>query len=838
MKVSLNLVREFTETKLRDEKLIEAIGAQLGAVDEVIDWSERYAGIVAVRVVSCEKHPDADKLSLCLIDDGGVVKSVKRNGDGLVQVVCGAPNARAGMTAAWLSPGAWLPATFENEPLRIESRKIRGQMSHGMLGSGAELLINADHSGIVELSDDTRPGTPLSAVFELDDTIVDIENKMFTHRPDCFGLLGVAREIAGIQHLPFVSPDWYLKADRAPAAEQNLPLEIQNEAPALVPRFMALAMSGISVLSSPLKLQSYLTRVGIRPINGIVDATNYMMYLTGQPLHAYDYDKVVAKCKGKGAVLVARTARAGEKITVLGGKQVELAEGTVVIATDKEPVGIAGVIGGANTEVDESTQRIILECATFNMYAVRRASMAHGLFTDAAARFTKGQSPLQNQPVLLKTAEMLAELAGAEPAGPVIDRKARLNRPSVVRVHPDFVNERLGLSLHASDMARLLRNVEFAVEIDGELSVHPPFWRRDISIAEDIVEEIGRLYGYDHLPLTLPRRDLKPAALDPMLELKDALRQSLSRLGANEVLTYSFVHGDLMRRAGQDPRHAYEIAKALSPDLQYYRTSLTPSLLDKVHPNIKAGYDQFALFEIGKAHVKGHMEEQESNLPKEEERLALVFAAGDKALQTKTHGAPYFWARLYAEQLLRSLNIKDFKITPFDHQPHRTESLEAVVPFEVSRAGFVRVSDEWVGVVGEYTATVKQNFKLPAFTAGFELDPRRLMKYARPGQNYQPLPDFPKVTQDTTLKTAADMPSAEILKFVKHELSKLLEDGEFRWDLDVVDIYQPEKDKAHKNTTLRLNVASYERTLTDHEVNGILDQVATAAKKHLKAERV
>ena len=645
MKISFNWVKNYTDVPLPVDELVEKIGSQLGAVEEVIGIGKKYEGIVIVKVITSEKHPDADKLHVCTIDDGGVVKDVKRTENGLIQIICGAPNAEAGMLAAWIPPGAIVPATADKEPFKVDSREIRGVLSQGMLASPKELALGDNHEGLLAIDRDIKPGNSFVATYELDDVIIDIENKMFTHRPDCFGMLGIAREIAGIQNKPFKSPDWYKTDTTIPnPAPEELKLEVKNEVLELVPRFCAVAMSKIEVRPSSVILQTLLSRVGVKPINNIVDLTNYFMLETGQPMHAYDYDKVKSKDAGAGhASLIVRRGK-DEKITLLGGKNVKASKDDVVIATASSAIGLGGVMGGSDTEVDTNTKNIIIECANFNMNSIRRTAMEHGLFTDAAVRFTKGQSPMQNIAVLAKMVENILKSKNmhAVVASRIFDEHGELPKSKVVLTTAEFINSRLGLNLDTQTIIKLLENVEFTVSANGEkLSVMAPFWRTDIEIPEDIVEEVGRLYGYEHLPLVLPQKDLTPAPYDKLLSFKSDLRERLSKAGANEVLTYSFVHGSLIDAAGQDGKLAFHIRNSLGPNLQYYRLSLAPSLLEKVHPNIKAGYDELALFEIGKSHQKDLIDS--NKLPVEPERLALVVAS-----KTPKDAAAFYKRNIFA----------------------------------------------------------------------------------------------------------------------------------------------------------------------------------------------
>lgn len=819
MKISLNWAQWYSNTPLNEagtDELVRKIGAQLGAVEEVVDWGKRYEGIVVARVVSCEKHPDADKLHVCKIDDGGVAKDVARDGDGYIQVVCGAPNVRDTLVVAWLPPGVVVPSTLSSsDPLKLESREIRGVVSNGMLASPKELQISDSHEGLLEIEEDAQPGTPFADLYGSNDIVIDVENKMFTHRPDCFGVLGVARELAGIQQQAFVSPDWYLNLEDGTwkMEDEVLSLEVCVESPELVPRFMAVAMSGIKVQTSPTWLQAGLTRVGIKPINNIVDITNYLMYLTAQPLHAYDADKLPAKGK-----LEARMSKNGDKLKLLNGKELELQdEASVLITSGDVPVGIGGVMGGSETEVDDNTKNIVIECASFDMYNIRKTSMKYGLFTEAVTRFNKGQSALQNDRVVAKAMEMVAELADGKQASSVQDVHGDLPTPQTVEVSADFINARLGLSLTIQSIASLLTNVEFVVEERGDvLGVTAPFWRTDIEIPEDVVEEVGRLYGYDHLPLDLPKRSAQPTARDPQKELKAHLRNTLSSAGANEVLTYNFVHGNLFEKVGQTSEHAYKLSNALSPELQYYRTGLTPSLLDKVHANIKAGYESFALFEINKVHFKGEMDEDEPQVPNEDMHLALVVAYSDKS---RPAGAAYYSAQRYLKQVAPGVASLFTPLKAFDLSTDEWGA-QLIAPYDPERSAVIVKDAQIWGVVGEFKADVSRNLKLPAYSAGFEVHTDLLSEQRL---DYTPLSRFPSVEQDICLRVSANEQAGVIEGRLRDALDQA-KDAEIVYTLEVVDVYQ--KDPQSKQITWRVVATSYERTLKAEHINTLLDQAA------------
>ncbi len=817
MKVSVNWLKQFTDIEVSIDELVTKIGSQLGAVDEVVDLGRKYQGIVVAKVVSCEKHPNADKLSVCWIDDGGRAKDVERNEAGHVQVVCGAPNVRAGLTVAWLPPGSTVPISFDKEPFVLEARDLRGVVSNGMLASIAELAIGDDHNGIAELDIEAEPGTDFAELYELNDYIIDIENKMFTHRPDCFGILGVAREIAGITGKAFESPDWYrAPLERIKPGSTVLPLIVKNDITTLVPRFMAVALADVTIKPSPLIIQTYLSRVGIRPINNIVDVTNYLMVLTGQPTHAYDYDKL-----HEGS-LETRKSREGDKLRLLNGKDIELKDdSTILITSNDVPVGIAGVMGGADSEVTEATKNIVIECANFDMYSIRRTSMKYGLFTDAVTRFNKGQSPLQNDVILEETVATMEFVSGGHVASEVHDVHAELILKVPVEATADFVNTRLGSSLATEDMARLLENVECNVETHGDtLKVIPGYWRTDIEIAEDIVEEIGRLYGYDGLPTEIPRRSIKAVQPDALLSIKANIRENLSRAGANEVLTYSFVHGNLLEKAEQNKEDAYKLTNAISPELQYYRLSLLPSLLEKVRPNLKNGFDTFAIYEINKVHSKQWTED---NLPRELENLAFVIAADEKI---KNESAPYFHARLYLDSLASSLGV--FLI----YAPLEDANHPGAAPFEHNRSAKVSIAgtDTVLGVVGEFKESVKKALKLPRYCAGFEISIN--IQAVDGTSKYTKLSRYPSVEQDITIRVNESVQFGKIAEFMTENIA-VPEDTTYT--LIPIDVYQ--KDDT-KHLTFRLKIASYQKTMTAPEVNTLLDNLALKLKESFDAERI
>lgn len=847
MKVSLNTLKQLLDFELPAvDELKKRIDEQLGKVEGVIDLGAKYKGAAIVKVMSAVKHDNADKLTVCMVDDGGVVNDVPRDESGYVQVVCGAPNVREGIFAIWLPPQVTVPASFsESEPFVLSAREIRGVMSQGMLAAADELDIGSDHTGIIELTEQDlptslgerhlTPGQDFAELFGLDDVVLDIENKMFTHRPDCFGQLGVAREVAGILGKQFIDPDWYFNlSDNLKIEGEQLALNVFNEAGSKVPRFMAVGMSGIEVKPSPFWLQAQLIRMGGKPINNVVDITNYVMLMTAQPLHAYDYDKLA------GQTLGVRMAHEGESLPLLNGKTYELTMDDIVIVDGEKPIGLGGVMGGGNSEVSASTTSIVLECATFDMYAIRKTSMRHGLFTDAVSRFNKGQSMLTNPYVMQYALVMFKQLAGAQIATEINDdllmndnewRAGVAVKPMLapVSVTAQFVNDRLGTELTAGEMMELLTNVGFECAADGEgsFSYWSPAWRMDIQDKEDLVEEVGRLYGFDKLPKVLPERSLRPVAKNQKREVAHLIRESLARAGANEVLTYSFVHKNIMERAKQDVSQAFQLSNALSPDLQYYRLSVTPSLLDKIHGNVKAGHSEFALFEIGKGHNKKYHADDDDGLPGEMEFVDLVYTSKDKK-----DGAPYYQVRNLITQLSADLGFT-LKFSPI------TEEMDfpLTAPFDLTRSAMVSSRQgEFIGLVGEFEQSVLQSFKLPTYTAGMTLDLQGLVKaHAAAGNNYAPLSRYPAVTQDLSLRIPVGVAYEEVFWTVWSALQNNTNE-DYSMRVSPLTIYQGE-DKSEKTVTLRIEVANYNKTLTDADVAQLLNSATEAAEQGFAAEQ-
>lgn len=817
MIISVNWLKKFVDIDLPIDELATLIGARLVEIEKVTSLTEKYKDVLIVKVIECAPLEGSDHLNLTKIDDGGVRKDVERDNKGLIQVVCGAPNVHAGMLTAWLPPNSVVPETFgDTEPFVLTVKDLRGVQSNGMLASAKELDLFEDHSGIIEIDADVSAGTTLSKTYELDDYSLDIENKSLTHRPDTFGIIGFAREVAAISGKTFVTPEWLANVNPTYGdkdGDVQAP-KVTIDDPELSARYQAVVLSGADgSRQSPLEIQTYLARVGVRPINAVVDVTNYLMMLTGQPLHAFDYDKLVAVSGGKADIHV-RAGKKGEKLELLDGRTIELSTDDIVIAAGDTAVGLAGAMGGANTVIDENTENIIIESATFSLYKLRATQMRHGIFSEAITRFTKGQPAELSAPVLADAIELMGEWAGAKRVSDVAEATGTTVKPATITITTDYVNGVLGTNYSLDDIEKTLKAVEFAVvETKPDvLTVAAPYWRADIHILEDIVEEIGRINGFDEITPTLPVRDFtatKPTDFDT---LRQTVRRLLVRAGANEVLTYSFVHGDILQKAGQKTEESYRIVNSISPDLQYYRQTLTPSLLTLVHPNSKQGFDDFALFELNKTHPKPRGLTDEK-VPVEDDMLALVVTS-KKSKKT----AAYYNAKKYLDYLAEMLGLT-FEYKTIESEP----GYGVTAPFEHRRSAMVSdiASGTFIGIIGEYKASVVRGFKLPAQSAGFEIDSRALhVATQKAGIHYSPLSRFPSSSRDVCFQVSDATPYSQIIT----SANKGLEASELEFTVRPVDIYKDESLKT-KNITIRIQVTSHAKTLTSEDVDKAVQAV-------------
>lgn len=820
MIVSVNWLKKFVKIDLNINELAKQIGAKLVEVESVIDLGARYRDVVIAKVVECKKMADSDHLNVARIDDGGATGDVYRDEDGLIQVVCGALNIRAGLTVAWLPPASIVPETAgDDEPLKLEVRKLRGVMSHGMIASPKELALYDEHSGILELDDDLKAGASFAQTFELDDYLLEIENKSLTHRPDCFGVVGFAREVAGILGQQFTSPEWFNNQIRFKNQASEIEVEIADSN--LSNKFQASVVANLKEMTGLSFLQkTYLARVGVRPVEKIVDVSNFVMVETGEPTHAYDYDKLlkIAHSEQLDEIkLTVRAAQAGEKLELLDGKLIELTSEDIVIAVGKTVVGLAGIMGGSATKIDHSTERIVLESANFNLYKMRSAQMRHGIFSEAVTRFTKGQPPAITD---LALARNLAMITGDEQAArkfTVATAEMRASSREEITLNYQLINVYLGTNLNANMIKTMLNNVELDVKFRADdLVVKVPWWRTDVTRRVEVIEEVGRLFGYDNLDLNLPTRVIKSNLPDDFSRTVTKIRNVLAMAGLNEVLTYSFVPKKLLQKANQDLDNSYKIINSISPELECYRQSILPNLLDKVYSNLRGGYERFGLFERGKIHWKNYGLNDEA-VPFEMDSLAFV-VIDKKASQTG-----FYLVKKYLLLLEHKLAAR------FEYKP-LCSTLPMATVFEPKRAAEVWFNGHFIGAMGEFKATVGRNFKLPMMAAGAELDLQALTELAdRQQLQMKPVQTLPSVSRDLCLEVARTVEYQAIYDQLLQATNKF---KSIDFKIQPIDFYR--KDEKNKRITVRLILTPTDKTLVAKQVDAIVTQVVKVLSAEVK----
>ena len=788
MKISLNWLKKYVDINVDNAALEKLIDSRLVEIEEIIDESKKYDNIFVVKVVECEAIPDTH-LHLCQIDAGT---------NELIQIVCGAPNVHAGMLAAWIAPGAIVPqSVHEDAPFVIGKRKMLGKYdSCGMLAGADELDFTTDHSTIVEIDPEiAQPGDRLADIFELNDVVLDIENKSLTHRPDCFGVIGFAREVAGVLGQKFVSEPAVETADY-----KKINADIADKT--ICPRYSAVVLKKHGEIKKKyLSLSdTLLAKAGMRPVDPIVDVTNYLMLLTGQPLHAFDYDKFLAVGGTTEPKVGVRLAKKGEKLVLLDDTEVELIETDIVITSNDVPVALAGAMGGKSTMIDENTKNVIIESATFSLFNLRKTQMAHGIFSEAITRFTKGQPAYQTLSVALKCAEMLKD--GFE-ISEIID-SGYAPEENVVKITTDEINGLLGTNYSLEQIINTLENVEFKVEASGDnLTVTAPAWRTDIHIKEDIIEEVGRLNGYGNIAPVLPAH--ATAEQNKMVTTKSQIRNFLSLTGANEVLTYTFVHGDLLEKVGQDVKNSYRLINSISLDLQYLRQQIVPSLLVKAYDNLKAKHNSFALFEMNQTFSRSTGVD-EDNVPIANNNLAMVVV--DNTEETK-----YYLAKKYIEELGKKLGIN---LTFKKFVPVPKEAF-----YEPKRSASIYIGDKIVGCIGEMKYGVLNKFKLPRGVAAFEISLEALTEFATLKKSAPEISDYPTVSRDITITT--DKPYEEIFEKLQAKLAA----KDLVFKIVPTSIYQA--DGNAPSLSFHLDFADKNKTLESAEILDIMSDLEKVA---------
>ncbi|NMB01859.1 MAG: phenylalanine--tRNA ligase subunit beta [Firmicutes bacterium] len=752
------------------------------------DLPQVYVG----KVVELEKHPDADSLKVCVVDVGD---------QGRFNIVCGAPNVQVGQTVAVALAGANLPGGLE-----IKETGIRGVTSQGMICSQVELGIGEDHEGIWVLPADLRPGDTLVDALGLDDVVLDVS--VYANRPDCMSMIGIAREVAaltgGEMRLPAVD---YVELDTPITERTSVTVEDQERCP----RYTAALAEGIEIRESPLWMQLRLKGAGMRPINNVVDVTNYVMLETGQPLHAFDFEKLT---EGR---LVVRTAQPGESIVTLDGEARELTPEMLMICDAKEPKCIAGVMGGLDSEVTSETSTILLETANFSALSTRRTSRQLGLSSESSSRFEKGVDVSATVFASKRALHLLQNLAGAKVYAGHIDHNSVTSKQTEIELNLNEVERLLGVSIRLDTIRAILERLEFSVEMitTDLLKVRVPSHRGDVEVSADLIEEVVRIWGLENLPSTLPADTSGSGGQGKRLIVADQLREILVGAGLQEALSYTFGRSDNNDRLLRFNQPMITVQNPISEDLSAMRHSLLPGLLNATSLNASRQQDRVALFEIGAIYV-GDLSLTEQ--PVEEFQLGMVLWGRRNPVNWGLGEANYDFYDIKGilELVLPSLHLQWEKGTNPTFHP--------------GRQGSVTYQGQEIAVYGEVHPAVLRNFKIPGRVYAAEVYFERILDLFNQVPEFRSLPKYPAVDRDLAMVVDANQAVGELIAHLQELAGELLQ------KVTVFDVYVGKPiPEGKKSVAFSLRFQG-DRTLTDDEINEILDRCITGLHAQFGAE--
>ncbi|HCC67728.1 TPA: phenylalanine--tRNA ligase subunit beta [Patescibacteria group bacterium] len=824
MKLPLNIAQQFTQLPKNIEDVVRILASRVGEVESYSSLSKKYENIVIATIEKKKEHPDAEKLDIYQISIGD---------KNLIEVVAGDKTLEIGNKVAYIKPKGIVPSTFDtSKPFVISSIKMRGVMSNGMMCSEKELDIGSDHKHVLKLPQDAPVGENFANYYELNDTVIELENKALTNRGDLFGILGLAREISGAQGIKFDSPDWYKKAQiKLEPSEVCLNFDVDNQAESLCQRYCAIAMSGVKITESPIWLKSALIKSDIKPINNLVDITNYIMILTGQPIHAFDFDKVMKYDTTQADMghIVIRTAKEKEKIHTLDGNIYNLSNKNLIIANSQHPIAIAGMIGGVDTQIDENTKNIILESANFDRYNLRRSSMELGIITESSTRFTRSRSPDMCLPILSHTVELITELCNGQIASTLIDLYPLKRNKKQITININKLNMKLGLNITSEELIKLLENIEYKHTglKDKYITFEVPSFRQDLEIEEDVYEDVVRIYGYEKITPILPQKPINASSLPKMILLKREIREILSNSGCNELLTYNFVSMNLLKDVNQDPNICLKLKNPLSKDLELMRPSILVSLLDKATVNIQEGINSFGIFELGISHQKDNLNEEK--LPLEEWKLGFVFSDSTNSLQ----GSPYYQAKRYLEKILNTVNIKNLNyelVVDIDYESTPIWVKVLLDTFESNSSAIVSTvigkTKVILGVIGEINNQVKQTLSLNDFTTAFEINLESILQTKSNVKKCLKTSKFPYITQDICFVVPDKVMYAELL----HIINKAINKKNIQSNIKCIDIFKKEGSTT-RNITVKISLTDTTKTLKDKDYQKIREKISKRVAK-------
>ena len=796
MKASLKWLKDYSDIKLAPKELARKLTMAGVEVKDLQITGSTWNNIVVGEVIALNPHPNADRLRLATVNLGPQQ----------ITVVCGAPNISLGQKVPFASVGAQLIDGHTGKLILLKPAEIRGVLSEGMVCSEKELGISDSHAGIMVLPPEAPIGMPLRDY--LGDVIFDLD--ITPNRPDCLSIIGIAREIASLTEQPLRLPEIHYEETEA-LIDSFVKVDIID--PSLCPRYCASLIMGVKIASSPNWLQQRLSSYGMRPINNVVDVTNYVMLEYGQPLHAFDCHKL------EGKQIIVRRARSGETITTLDGIERVLSPDTLVIADKEKAVAIAGIMGGLDTEVADKTTSILLESANFNQAIIRQGCRCLNLQSEASIRFDKGLNPDLPLLPLKRATQLLLELAGGKAARGIVDVYPGKLEPKGILLSAEEVERLSGLKVPLAKILKVLKSLGFEcqhADSPSQILVVAPYWRSDIRCSADLVEEVVRIIGYDKVPVTRLSSPLPKQEPTSERKFKQRLRSILTGCGFQEILTYSLT--SLERLQKLSPKFELEIpplriANPMTKEQEYLRTTLCPGLLATLAHNQRIEEKGIRLFEIGKIFLP-----QGNELPQEKEMLCAALSGPEAELSW--HGNKevlnFFDAKGVVENLLNQLGLEaTFGVSD-------DESLSP------GRAANIIIDSDKVGIVGNLHPRVAQAFELSDAVYLIEMDIEKLLSKTIKVKQYQPIPRFPSITRDIALVIDKQVSYQQVEDVIRSfPLVK---------KVTLFDFYRGEQiPEGKKSFAIRIVYQSPEHTLTDEEVDIIQKQMLDRLHQELGA---
>jgi phenylalanyl-tRNA synthetase beta chain len=785
VKVGLSWLQEYVDVDLPAEKLAELFDLSGTKVESLRRPAAGVNGVVVAEVLDIQDHPNADNL---------ILVEVKADGDEVNQVVCGVRNFQVGDRVPYARVGSKLP------DLEISERKIRGVSSAGMLCSPAELGVSQDHSGILVLPPESQPGQDVKSLLGLDEVIFEFE--ITPNRPDCMNVIGLAREVSVLLRTELRIPD----IDTTVGDDLDASVEVRVDDRTGCPRYLARYLEGIKIAPSPGWMSSRLLAAGVRPISNVVDATNFVMLEFGQPLHAFDADLLHKR------TIVVRRAKKGERITTLDGVERDLHPDDLMIADPKHSVGIAGVMGGEDSEVSDATERVILESAYFNPSSIAFTARRHQLRTEASARFERGADPEIVPVAAARAAQLMVETAGGRLSAVAVDEyPAPVERPTVT-LKPQRADVVLGAPVAPETQAEYLRRLGMEVtEQEDFFEVLPPSFRPDIRREEDLIEEVGRLAGFDRLPSTLPPG--RAGALDARQEFERRVRRIMSARGIAEAWTNSLMGPRDLDRLGlpsdHTARRVVSLANPLSEDEPWMRTTLLPGLLGAAERNVAHRATSVALFELARVY-----EPSGGDLPTEAMMLSGVFLGPQRPQHWNSAEIAwdFFAVKGVIDSLCSGLGVGAVKYTPLEG-----------FPFHPTRAASISLDAAQFGLLGELHPEVCEHFGVPERAVGFELALAPLAARLPEREQIEELPRYPGVYLDLAVVVDDSTPAENVESTIREAGAPELT------SVRLFDLYRGEQIPAGKKSlAYALTFRVPDRTLTDEDAAAIRDRIVAA----------